>query len=90
MNDKITAITLAAGDVGVGYNFGELPASSLGDFVWNDLDGDGVQDAGEPGIAGVTVTLAGTNDLSAPVTGTTTTDADGFYASAPCGPAHTP
>ena len=28
-----------------------------GDFVWNDLDGNGLQDAGEPGIDGVTITL---------------------------------
>jgi LPXTG-motif cell wall-anchored protein len=32
---------------------------SIGDFVWNDLDGDGVRDPGEPGIAGITVTLVG-------------------------------
>ena len=30
---------------------------SLGNFVWDDLDADGVQDAGEPGVAGVTVQL---------------------------------
>ncbi len=30
---------------------------SIGDFVWNDLDGDGIQDNGEPGIEDVTVTL---------------------------------
>lgn len=30
---------------------------SVGDFVWNDLDGDGVQDGGEPGVAGVQVEL---------------------------------
>src|SRR6185295_1529943 len=29
----------------------------IGDFVWKDLNGDGVQDSTEPGIAGVTVTL---------------------------------
>lgn len=28
-----------------------------GDFVWNDLNGNGLQDAGEPGIDGVTVTM---------------------------------
>jgi hypothetical protein len=31
--------------------------ASLGNFVWNDLDGDGRQDEGEPGLAGVTVQL---------------------------------
>lgn len=30
---------------------------ALGDRVWNDLDGDGIQDPAEPGIAGVTVEL---------------------------------
>ncbi|CAG0947411.1 hypothetical protein ANRL1_04078, partial [Anaerolineae bacterium] len=49
---------------------------SIGDRVWGDCDGDGVQDAGEAGIAGVTVKLlnsAGTAIAS------TTTDANGNY-----------
>ena len=29
----------------------------LGDFVWRDLDGDGLQDEDEPGIEGITLTL---------------------------------
>ena len=40
-------------------DFGYAGNASIGDRVWNDVDGDGVQDAGEPGIAGVTVTLLG-------------------------------
>ncbi|MFC1599808.1 SdrD B-like domain-containing protein [Patescibacteria group bacterium] len=32
-------------------------SSSLGDFIWHDVDGDGVQDGGEPGLDGVTVDL---------------------------------
>ncbi len=37
-------------------------SASIGDFVWIDLDGDGVQDVGEPGLGGVTVcATAGTN-----------------------------
>jgi uncharacterized repeat protein (TIGR01451 family)/fimbrial isopeptide formation D2 family protein len=35
---------------------------SLGDYVWTDLDGDGIQDPGEPGHSGVTVTLHVMND----------------------------
>ena len=31
--------------------------ANLGDFVWNDLDGDGTQGAGEPGVEDVIVTL---------------------------------
>ena len=29
----------------------------LGDFVWNDLNANGIQDAGEPGIPGINVSL---------------------------------
>lgn len=33
-----------------------LPAPwAVSDFVWNDLDGDGLQSDGEPGVAGVNV-----------------------------------
>ncbi len=31
--------------------------AALGDFVWNDLDQDGIQDVGEPGVPDVTVQL---------------------------------
>ena len=34
-----------------------LADGTIGNFVWNDLNGNGVQDPGEPGIAGVTVRL---------------------------------
>ncbi|MFF1609847.1 SdrD B-like domain-containing protein [Amycolatopsis sp. NPDC058278] len=33
------------------------PANRLGDFAWADTDGNGLQDAGEPGLAGVKVVL---------------------------------
>jgi hypothetical protein len=50
--------------------------SKLGDFVWHDLDADGIQDSVEPGISGVTVRLYTiADDLLA----TTTTDSDGLY-----------
>ena len=47
----------------------------LGDFVWEDLNGDGQQDTGEPGIPGVTVSLTWPNGTTV----VTTTNADGFY-----------
>lgn len=61
----------------------EIIAGSISDFVWNDLNQDGVQDSGEPGIPGVEVHLYedfdgdGVPD-SAPVQ-ITTTDASGNY-----------
>lgn len=48
--------------------------ASLGDWVWEDLDQNGVQDSGEPGITGVTVTLHGPAGIM-----TTTTDSTGYY-----------
>ena len=50
---------------------------SVGDFVWNDINNNGIQDAGEPGIAGVTVKLYDGNTST--VIATTTTDALGKY-----------
>ncbi|MBK9462216.1 MAG: hypothetical protein IPN94_23045 [Sphingobacteriales bacterium] len=35
----------------------------MGDFVWFDNDGDGTQDANEPGIPGITVTYTKTDNL---------------------------
>ncbi|MGD9613579.1 MAG: SdrD B-like domain-containing protein, partial [Kiritimatiellia bacterium] len=35
----------------------QFPAATVGDYVWRDLDADGVQDAGEPGVANVAVSI---------------------------------
>ena len=50
----------------------------MGDFVWSDLNGNGIQDANEPGLSGVSVNLytCGSNAVFA----TATTDANGFYS----------
>ena len=52
------AVTLFAGEDFNAADFGyQQQDAAIGDFVWNDLNGDGVQDMGEPGLAGVTVFL---------------------------------
>jgi hypothetical protein len=51
---------------------------NVGNFVWNDLDGDGRQDAGEPGLAGVTVQLW--NSTKTQLLGTAATNASGNYS----------
>jgi gliding motility-associated-like protein len=63
---------------------GFVVASTIGDMVWEDINGDGVQDGGEPGIIGVTVSLL--YDIGGAVTGTDgnpildqVTDASGNY-----------
>lgn len=57
----------------------EVVAGSIGDRVWSDLNGDGLQQGDEPGVAGVPVELRGTDDLAEGVERATTTDADGHY-----------
>ncbi len=51
--------------------------SAIGDRVWVDLDSDGTQDANEPGLAGVTVTLNQGATSTSLTTGDGTTDVDG-------------
>ena len=52
--------------------------ATLGDVVWHDVNGDGTQDGGEPGIAGLGVALHHASDMATPLA-TTTTDAVGIY-----------
>ncbi len=54
----------------------KLKTYTLGDYVWEDSNADGMQDMTEDGVAGVTVTL---KDVNGVVIGTTTTDSDGYY-----------
>ena len=58
----------------------DLLYGSIGDRVWNDLDGDGVQDGGEAGISNIVVFLDlntnGVRDLNEPWD---TTGSNGIY-----------
>lgn len=54
---EAAARTGAIGTSDLDYDFGFIPVFSIGDFVWSDSNGDGVQNAGEPGIGLVTITL---------------------------------
>ncbi len=52
---------------------------SVGNFVWNDLNQNGIQDGTEPGINGVKLTLTGTRASGGTITLTTTTSSNGAY-----------
>jgi len=77
---QISGITLAAGQVATGNHFGEITGASLAGRVWLDVNNNGLIDGTESGIAGVTITLSGTDDLGASVAATATTAADGSYS----------
>lgn len=51
------AFNVSGGAMIVDIDLGLYFATSIGNFVWEDLNGDGFQDAGEPGIDGVLITL---------------------------------
>ncbi|MFM7845334.1 MAG: Calx-beta domain-containing protein, partial [Planctomycetota bacterium] len=53
--------------------------ATLSGAVWIDVDGDKVRDASEAGVAGVRVTLSGTDVRSRTVQITTLTDSTGSY-----------
>ncbi|MEL6605037.1 MAG: SdrD B-like domain-containing protein, partial [Cyanobacteria bacterium J06614_10] len=59
--------------------------SIIGDRVWEDTNGNAIQDAGEPDIAGVTVDLIwdlngnGIVDTNEPTLATQTTNSNGYY-----------
>jgi hypothetical protein len=50
---------------------------SIGDRVWNDLNRNGIQEAGEPGVANVAIEL---KDCVGNLLRTTTTNASGVYS----------
>ena len=74
-------INLAQGEVNLTIDNGFKPMGgpvlgSIGDLVFNDLDQDGVQDAGEPGVPNIPVQL---KDCSNNVIDATVTDGNGRY-----------
>ncbi len=102
---EIAVVPLEAGDNVYSYDVGfttpapaplvgdlgfVTPAVSVGDFVWSDLNRNGIQDPGEPGIEGVSLTIQRVNpttgtledalDILGAVVGPTLTNRDGFYS----------
>lgn len=83
--DEVTLVTgLAVGEIHLTADFGYNGTGSIGDYMWLDLNGDGVQDLGEPGIPGVDVDLTwygvdGIGGTADDVVLSATTDIDGNY-----------
>lgn len=69
------AFKLAMGENKTGLDIGIGSPGRLGDFAWLDLDQDGMQDAGEPGIPDLLIHLYQHGQLAA----TAKTDAYGRY-----------
>ena len=84
----VTAVfTLSVGQSDTSWDAGLAaePLTQVGNRVWLDVDGDGIQDGGEVGVAGVDVAIYQEPDppfptRAAALVETTTTDANGFYS----------
>ena len=78
---QVVAVICDAGD-DIQFTFIEVVVpecpqeASIGDTVFNDLNGDGIQDTGEPGIPNVVINLLNSNGN---VIATATTDGNGKY-----------
>ncbi len=75
--DSITGIHLNSGQVGEEYNFGELVPSSISGRVIVDGNGNGIFDAPDQLLPGVTVQL---RDANGTLLDTTQTDSQGRYS----------
>jgi Tol biopolymer transport system component len=81
-NNAVYTVVLASGQVVTDRDFGNhaLPVRIEGS-LWNDLNGDGVHDGGEPVLTGWAVFLDADGDgLPGPSEVLTTTDGNGHYA----------
>jgi hypothetical protein len=57
MSDPRAVLTTIAGQDHLDQDFGYYAPAVIGDYAWHDDNGDGVQDASEPGLGGVAVDL---------------------------------
>ena len=64
-------------DIDAGYV--STATASIGDFVWEDMNGNGIQDAGEPGVAGVVIRLNGQSVSGKTIARSTTSESNGKY-----------
>lgn len=75
-NGLRSTVTLQPGEFNDTYDLGVFQQASVGDFVWEDTNGDGIQDEGEPAVPNTIVRVTGPNGE----THTTATDKDGKWS----------
>ncbi len=83
---RTTTITLPYNTTDNTWDAGFVPLAAIGNFVWRDINNNGIQDGGELGVAGATVTLLDstgavvTTDGMGNAVSTITTPASGAYS----------
>jgi protocatechuate 3,4-dioxygenase beta subunit len=76
LNKLSTCFSVLSGENINDKDAGLFKRASIGDFVWEDLNGNGLQEVNEPGLAQIEVSLydCANNPISS-----TTTSANGYY-----------
>ncbi len=83
---ETAAVTLVSGDTAQNLDAGFYAPATVGDRIWEDLNGNGNQDGGEPGVSGLTVTVTGTDGAGRTVSESATTDGTGTWSVAGLAP----
>jgi protocatechuate 3,4-dioxygenase beta subunit len=79
--DVLTEITIPLGDQhAVDYDFAEAEPARISGHVYHDRNNNGVRDAGEEGLAGVTVQVVPVDAIATQALVTIATNGEGFYA----------
>ena len=71
------ALVIASGQVITGEEFGDHPTTAISGVVFNDLNGDGTLESGEPGLSGWTVQILNSSNA---VIATAKTNSSGDYS----------
>ncbi len=82
LTGNTVCITIDSGQIDLTWDAGMYPPppvkATIGDFVWEDLNQNGIQDSGEVGLGGINVRLISCDDTLMEDR-TTISDADGMY-----------
>ncbi|MFM8490010.1 MAG: SdrD B-like domain-containing protein, partial [Bacteroidota bacterium] len=80
VSGQTPVLKMVSADTILTFDAGYWLSTRIGSLVWDDINGNGLQDADEPGISGVSVILNGTEGDGDIVNLSTTTSATGEYA----------
>ena len=58
------SVNIASGTISTGNNFGNFKLGSISGMKFNDMNGNGVKDAGDNGLSGWTINLTGTDTIT--------------------------
>ncbi|MGB4958213.1 MAG: SdrD B-like domain-containing protein, partial [Saprospiraceae bacterium] len=86
LDGSVQNIAIISGQETLNIDIGVFRQGQIGDLTWIDLNGNGVQDAAEPGLEGIGILLSGYNGWGLPVSQTVQSDVNGKYTFASLDP----